>query len=222
MPLRVAPLRTVLLFGLDETNVELARGLRRLGLRVLLAQQAGVRRREVFLDLHDGGYPVFAVEDAEELSGALRSHGAPDLAVLGFSSDTRLTPEGEVQEGDELDAADAELAADMGPDGPVAFDRVSGELYDRHADELERLLAARMMQFVPDADVPGRATAPIEVGSLRGTRYRLGSERVPSRERMVQVDLYRRDDASEEIWAFWSGDLPTGSSPSTARRTSEL
>src|SRR5215218_2618972 len=128
MPLRVAPLRTVLLIGLDETNVELARGLRRLGMRVLLAQQAGARRREVFLDLHDGGYPVFEVEDADELSEALRSHGAPDLAVLGFSSATRLTPEGQVQEGGELDAADAELAADVGPDGPVAFDRVSGEL----------------------------------------------------------------------------------------------
>src|SRR3712207_8600293 len=40
MPLRVAPLRTVLLVGLDETNVELARGLRGLGLRVLLAQRS--------------------------------------------------------------------------------------------------------------------------------------------------------------------------------------
>ncbi|MGH3105568.1 MAG: hypothetical protein ACRDM3_00060, partial [Rubrobacteraceae bacterium] len=128
MPLRVAPLRTVLLVGLDETNVELARGLRRLGLRVLLAQQAGARRRDVFLDLHDGGYPVFEVEDAGELSEALREIGQPDLAVVGFSSDTRLTPEGAVQEGSELDAADAVLAAEVDPDGPVAFDRVSGEL----------------------------------------------------------------------------------------------
>src|SRR5215218_1069344 len=128
MPLRVAPLRSVLLVGLDETNVELARGLRRLGMRVLLTQQAGGHRREVFLDLHDGGYPVFEVEDAKGLGEALREIGAPDLAVLGFSSATRLTPEGQVQEGGELDAADAELAADVGPDGPVAFDRVSGEL----------------------------------------------------------------------------------------------
>src|SRR5215217_4949435 len=128
MPLRVAPLRTVLLIGLDETNVELARGLRGLGLRVLLAQQAGARRREVFLDLHDGGFPVFEVEDDGGLSEALRAHGAPDLAVLGFSSDTRLTPEGDVQEGSELDAAYARLAAAESPDGPVAFDRVSGEV----------------------------------------------------------------------------------------------
>src|SRR3712207_1885299 len=67
MPLRVAPLRTVLLVGLDETNMELARGLRGLGLRVLLAQKAGARRRQVFLDLHDGGYPVFETEGAEGL-----------------------------------------------------------------------------------------------------------------------------------------------------------
>ncbi len=71
-------------------------------------------------------------------------------------------------------------------------------VYDRHADELKRLLAARMMEFNPDAEVPGRATAPIEVGSLRGTRYRLGSARVPSGDRVVQVDLYKRDDVSEE------------------------
>ena len=127
MPLRVAPLRTVLLVGLDETNVELARGLRRLGLRVLLAQQAGARRRDVFLDLHDGGYPVFEVEDAGELSEALREIGQPDLAVVGFSSDTRL-PRGRSAGGGELDAADAVLAAEVDPDGPVAFDRVSGEL----------------------------------------------------------------------------------------------
>src|SRR3712207_3569416 len=111
MLLRVAPSRTVLLVGLDETNVELARGLRGLGLRVLLAQQAGASRREVFLDLHDSGYPVFEVEDAEGLEEALRGIGAPNLAVLGYSSDTRLTPEGDVQEGGELDAADAGLAA---------------------------------------------------------------------------------------------------------------
>src|SRR5829696_8130740 len=125
MPLRVAPLRSVLLVGLDETNVELARGLRRLGMRVLLTQQAGGHRREVFLDLHDGGYPVFEVEDAKGLGEALREIGAPDLAVLGFSGETKLTPEGEVQEGGELDAADAGLAADVSPEGPVAFDRVS-------------------------------------------------------------------------------------------------
>src|ERR687898_154188 len=55
MPLRVAPLRSVLLVGLDETNVELARGLRGLGLRVILAQQAGARLRGVFLGPPDCG-----------------------------------------------------------------------------------------------------------------------------------------------------------------------
>jgi pyruvate,orthophosphate dikinase len=148
MPLRVAPLRTVLLVGLDETNVELARGLRRLGLRVLLAQQSGARRRDVFLDLHDGGYHVFEVEDAGELSEALREIGQPDLAVVGFSSDTRLTPEGAVQEGGELDAADAMLAAEVDPDGPVAFDRVSGELLRAGGPSLLPLPEAAVLEFL--------------------------------------------------------------------------
>src|SRR5918994_249625 len=148
MPLRVAPLRTVLLVGLDETNVELARGLRRLGLRVLLAQQAGARRREVFLDLHDGGYPVFEVEDAEELSEALRKTGAPDLVVLGFSSDTRLTPEGDVQDGSELDAADAELAAAVSPDEPLAFERISGEALRAGGPSLLPLPEAAVLEFL--------------------------------------------------------------------------
>src|SRR5918998_5561703 len=116
MPLRVAPLRTVLLVGLDEQNVELARGLRRLGLQVLLAQTAGAERREVFLDLHDQGFPVFEVEDGEGLSEALEEHGRPDLVVWGFSSDTRLTPESDVQKENALDAANADLAAAVSPD----------------------------------------------------------------------------------------------------------
>ncbi|HEX2180806.1 MAG TPA: hypothetical protein VHH10_00875, partial [Rubrobacteraceae bacterium] len=148
MPLRVAPLRTVLLVGLDDTNVELARGLRALGLRVLLAQQAGARRREVFLDLHDGGYPVFEVDEAEGLGEALREAGAPGLAVLGFSSDTKLTPEGEVQESSELDAADAELAAGVSPDGPVAFDGVSGELLRLGGPSLLPLPEAAVLEFL--------------------------------------------------------------------------
>src|SRR3712207_9043267 len=49
-------------------------------------------------------------------------------------------------------------------------------VYDRHANELKRLLSARMMEFTPDPDVSGRAAASVSIGSLRGTRYRLGSE----------------------------------------------
>src|ERR687894_306560 len=95
MPLRVAPLRTVLLVGLDETNVELARGLRGLGLRVLLAQQAGASRREVFLGLHDGG-----------------------------------------------------LAAAVGPEGPVAFDKVSGEALRAGGPSLLPLPEAAVLEFL--------------------------------------------------------------------------
>jgi len=91
MPLRVAPLRTVLLADLDETNVELARGLRRLGMRVLLAQQTGAGRRDVFLDLRDQGFPVFEAAGAEDLREALRPYGEVDLEIQGSSS-TTLTP----------------------------------------------------------------------------------------------------------------------------------
>src|SRR5215207_9635760 len=105
-------------------------------------------RRAVFLDLHDGGYPVFEVEDAKGLGEALREIGAPDLAVLGFSGDTRLTPEGEVQEGGELDAANAELAADMGPDEPVAFDRVSGEVLRAGGPSLLPLPEAAVLELL--------------------------------------------------------------------------
>ncbi|MDQ3792261.1 MAG: hypothetical protein M3341_06400, partial [Actinomycetota bacterium] len=148
MPLRVAPLRTVLLVGLDEQNVELAGGLRRLGLLVLLAQRAGAERREVFLDLHDQGFPVFEVDSGEALRGALEGHFSPDLVVLGLSSDTRLTPEGDVQEGSELDAADADLAAGVSPDGPVAFDRASGENLRVGGPSLLPLPEAAVLEFL--------------------------------------------------------------------------
>jgi pyruvate, orthophosphate dikinase len=148
MPLRVAPLRTVLLVGLDEQNVELAVGLRRLGLRVLLAQTAGAERREVFLDLHDQGFPVFEVEDGEGLSEALEEHGRPDLVVWGFSSDTRLTPESDVQIENALDAANADLAAAVSPDEPVAFDQISADLLRAAGPSLLPLPEAAALEFL--------------------------------------------------------------------------
>src|SRR5918999_3659273 len=148
MPLRVAPLRTVLLVGLDEQNVELAGGLRRLGLRVLLAQTAGAERREVFLDLHDQGFPVFEVEDGEGLSAALEEHGRPDLVVWGFSSDTRLTPEVDVQKENALDAADADLAAAVSPDEPVTFDQISADLLRAAGPSLLPLPEAAALEFL--------------------------------------------------------------------------
>ncbi|MGI8911653.1 MAG: hypothetical protein ACR2JR_14050 [Rubrobacteraceae bacterium] len=92
MPLRVALLRTVLLAGLDETNAELARGLRKLGMRVLLAQQAGAERQEVSLDLRDQGFPVFEVGGTEDLREALRPYGEVDLEIQGSSSGAAPTP----------------------------------------------------------------------------------------------------------------------------------
>src|SRR5215211_7016551 len=148
MPLRAAPLRTVLLVGLDEQNVELARGLRRLGLQVFLAQRAGANRREVFLDLHDQGFPVFEVESAEDLGEALRAHGSPDLVVRGFSSDTVMTPEGDVQKGSELDAADADLAEALSPHEPVTFDRISADLLRAAGPSLLPLPEASALEFL--------------------------------------------------------------------------
>ncbi len=148
MPLRVAPLRTALLVGLDEQNVELAVGLRRLGLRVLLAQRVGAERREVFLDLHDQGFPVFEVEDAGGLSEALEEHGRPDLVVRGFSSDTGLTPEGDVQKESPLDAADADLASSVSPEEPVAFDQISADLLRVAGPSLLPLPEAASLEFL--------------------------------------------------------------------------
>ncbi|MCA1849074.1 MAG: hypothetical protein LC704_08835, partial [Actinobacteria bacterium] len=148
MPLRVAPLRTVLLVGLDEQNVELAGGLRRLGLQVLLAQRAGAERREVFLDLHDQGFPVFEVEDAEGLSEALEEYGRPNLVVRGFSSDTGLSPEGEVQKESALDAADADLASSASPEEPVAFDQLSADLLRAAGPSLLPLPEAAALEFL--------------------------------------------------------------------------
>src|SRR5215217_2303628 len=145
MPLRVAPLRTVLLVGLDEQNVELARGLRCLGLQVLLAQRAGAGRREVFLDLHDQGFPVFEVESTEDLNEALQAHGGLDLVVQGFSSDTVLTPEGDVQKGSELDA---DLAEALSPDEAVTFDRVSADLLRTVGPSLLPLPEAAALEFL--------------------------------------------------------------------------
>jgi len=148
MPLRVAPLRTVLLVGLDEQNVELAGGLRRLGLQVFLAQQAGARRREVFLDLRDQGFPVFEVEDAEGLSESLGDHGGPDVVVRGLSSDTALTPEGEVQKESPLDAADAGLASSVSPDEPVAFEQIPADLLRLAGLSLLPLPEAAALEFL--------------------------------------------------------------------------
>src|SRR5215211_585408 len=148
MTLRVAPLRTVLLIGLDEQNVELAGGLRRLGLQVLLAQQAGARRREVFLDLHDQGFPVFEVEDAEGLSVSLGDHGGPDVVVRGLSSDTALTPEGELQKESPLDVADASLASSVSPDEPVAFEQIPADLLRLAGPSLLPLPEAAALEFL--------------------------------------------------------------------------
>ncbi len=131
LPLRVAPLKTVLLIGLGETNVELARRLQRLGLRVLLAQAKGAKNREVFTDLYDSGFPVFEVEDPEALREALGPYGHPELVIQGPSSDTETTPEGDGREA-ALDAKNRELADDLDagetlvPDGADADLRVTG------------------------------------------------------------------------------------------------
>ena len=148
LPLRAAPLRTALLVGLDETNVELAWGLRRLGLQVLLAQGAGARERAVFTDLRDGGFPVLEVEGPEALRDALEPYGGPELVIRGYSSDTELTPEGAVQKESELDAADAELAAAVDPAGSPTFDEISADLLRAAGPSLLPLPEAACLEFL--------------------------------------------------------------------------
>ncbi|MEJ7820135.1 MAG: hypothetical protein WKF44_07505, partial [Rubrobacteraceae bacterium] len=154
LPLRVAPAKTILLVGLDETNVELARGLRRAGLRTLLAQQSGARKREVLLDLRDSGFPVFEVESAEELRQALEDYGQPDAVVLGFGSDTKLTPEGTVEQESPLDAANERLAAATSPEGTLVLDQFPGELSQTTGPSTLPLPQAAALEFLlPVLDV---------------------------------------------------------------------
>lgn len=127
LPTRVAPLKTALLIGLGETNVELARGLRRLGLRVLLAQAMGAEDREVFTDLYDGGFPVFEVEGSEELRDALGPYGDPDIVIQGPGSDTETTPEGDARE-TTLEVKNRELADALEVYETLTLDDVPADL----------------------------------------------------------------------------------------------
>ncbi|HEY8885544.1 MAG TPA: hypothetical protein VIO35_09555, partial [Chloroflexota bacterium] len=70
------------------------------------------------------------------------------------------------------------------------------QVVDAHQRELRRFLATA--PFV-DAPAPlGMVGARFELGALAGARWRLGSERVPEADRLVQVDLFRRDDPADE------------------------
>ncbi|MGH2459009.1 MAG: PEP/pyruvate-binding domain-containing protein, partial [Chloroflexota bacterium] len=70
------------------------------------------------------------------------------------------------------------------------------QVHDAHPRELKRFLANAT--YVPDPAVPGLARAPFRLGPLAGTRLRLGSDRVPESDRLVQVDVFRTADPSDE------------------------
>ncbi|HLH75009.1 MAG TPA: PEP/pyruvate-binding domain-containing protein, partial [Chloroflexota bacterium] len=70
------------------------------------------------------------------------------------------------------------------------------QVFDEHPREVKRFLANA--PYVADPEVAGIARAPFQLGPLAGTRLRLGSNRIPEADRLVQVDLFRRDDPSDE------------------------
>lgn len=148
LPIRVAPLRTVLLIGLGETNACLASGLRRLGFNTLLAQQAGAVQKEVFVDLHDQGFPVFEVETPDALRESLPSYGSPDLVIQGPSSDTLLTPEGAIRKESKLDEDDEKLTTFVDADKRMSFNQVSADLLRKTGPALRPLPEAACLEFL--------------------------------------------------------------------------
>jgi pyruvate,orthophosphate dikinase len=96
-PLRVAPLRTVLLVGIDEVATALITPLRTLGFHVVAAESPAVTLRERILDLTDRGVPVFDANDVDAVLGALREIGGAAIVFEGWSGDSVISPEGEVE-----------------------------------------------------------------------------------------------------------------------------
>lgn len=70
------------------------------------------------------------------------------------------------------------------------------QVFDERQRDLKRFLANAA--YVQDPEISGIARAPFELGPLTGTRLRLGSDRVPESDRLVQVDVFRRDDPADE------------------------
>jgi pyruvate,orthophosphate dikinase len=93
-PLRVAPLRTVLLAGVDDAACALVGPLRGLGFHVEAAEAAGVTSRERILDLADRGVRVLEADDADGAVVALRAAGGVGVVLEGWCGDTILSPEG--------------------------------------------------------------------------------------------------------------------------------
>lgn len=96
-PLRVAPLRTALLVGIDETAVALVTPLRALGFHVVAAEAGSVTLRERILDLTDRSVPVYDAADPEAVLARLRALGGAAVILEGWSGDTLVSPEGAVE-----------------------------------------------------------------------------------------------------------------------------
>lgn len=109
-PVRIAPLKTVLLVGTDEIVTALVSGLRALGFHVVAAEAAKIKNRERVLDLIDRGVQVFEGSDPNDVVAALRAVGGAPVILEGWCSDTAISPEGAVESSAvEADAANRRL-----------------------------------------------------------------------------------------------------------------
>jgi pyruvate,orthophosphate dikinase len=69
------------------------------------------------------------------------------------------------------------------------------EVFDEKQRDLKRFLANA--EYTGEPAASGIARASFALGNLTGTRWRLGSDRVPEADRLLQVDVFRRDDPSD-------------------------
>ena len=96
-PVRVAPLRTALLVGIDEVAAALVAPLRALGFHVVAAEVAAATARERVLDLTDRGVSVLDANDPNGVVTALRAVGGATVIMEGWAHDTIISPEGAVE-----------------------------------------------------------------------------------------------------------------------------
>ncbi len=94
------------------------------------------------------------------------------------------------------------------------------QVFDERQREIRRFLANAA--YVADPEISGLARAPFQLGPLAGTRLRLGSERVPEADRLVQVDIFRRDDPADEpssvtVTVAGDDDAPLIAMPTTVQ-----
>ncbi|HUX86437.1 MAG TPA: pyruvate, phosphate dikinase, partial [Chloroflexota bacterium] len=112
--LRVAPYRSVLVIGLDETTTAIAGFLRELGFDVLAAENGAVARRDRIEELKERGFSVFDSRDVGALKNLLAEQAPVTLIVEGYCSDSVLDPEEKLEsEAKALEAANRDAVVQL-------------------------------------------------------------------------------------------------------------